>query len=304
MSEHTYKDTYLDNEVHTQYRQVRRRAFWNQILDLLTGDSHRLLSFDLVQDKLRPTCQVYGGTRPVEVAKIVGSVGRYRDFDRSFLPLQDGTAHRWKAIAKARLREESIPPVKLYQVGDAYFVRDGHHRVSVAREQGATYVDAEIIECRTRVPITPDVSEEELDLKAEYAEFLEETDLDQVRPEQQIEFTTSGSYKVLLEQIAVHRYFLGMEREEPVSWQEAVLSWYDSLYCPIVEAIRQHGILEEFPGRTESDLYLWIIEHHYYLSQRGEDVDFAEAAERFAEEHDKPLVRRAVDEVRGLLGES
>jgi hypothetical protein len=304
MSEGDYRDIYLSDEVRAQYQQARRRAFWNQILGLLGGTSHRLLSFDQVQGKLRATCQLYQGTKPVEVDKIVGSVGRYQDFDRSFLPLKSNTAHRWKGIAKARLQDEYLPPIQLYKVGDAYFVRDGHHRVSVAREQGMTYLDADIIECRTRVPITPDVSAEELDLKAEYVEFLEETDLDQLRPEQDIEFTESGSYKVLLEHIAVHRYFLGLEREKPISWQEAVLSWYDELYRPIVAAIRQHGILEDFPGRTESDLYLWIIEHHYYHGERGEDLRIEEAAEHFAEEHDRPVLRRAVDEVRSLLGES
>lgn len=302
MSEGDYRDTYFDGEVRTQYQHARRRAFWNQILDLLRGSSRKLLSFDQVRDRLRTTCQVYRGTRPVEVAKIVGSVGRYQDFDRSFLPLKDNTAHRWKGIAKARLKEEFLPPIQLYKVADVYFVRDGHHRVSVAREQGTIYLDAELIECRTRVPITPGISVEELDLKAEYVEFLEETDLDQLRPEQQIDFTASGSYKVLLEHIAVHRYFLGLEREEHISWQEAVLSWYDSLYRPIVEAIRQHGILEDFPGRTESDLYLWITEHHYYHRERGEDLGIDEAAEHFSEDHDRPMV--SLSEVWGLLGES
>jgi hypothetical protein len=298
------KDAFVEYEVQAQYRQVRRRAFWNQILSLLGRGPRKLLSFDLVQDKLRPTCQLYRGTRPVEVAKIVGSVGRYQDFDRSFLPLQDSTAQRWQRIAKARLRDEYIPPIQLYQVGDAYFVRDGNHRVSVARTQGTTYLDAEIIECRTRGPITPDVSEEELDLKGEYAEFLRETDLDQARPEQHIEFTASGSYKVALEHIAVHRYFLGLERKAPVSWEEAVLSWYDTQYRPVVEAVRQHGILEDFPGRTESDLYLWIIEHHYYHEERGEELTIEEAAEHFVEGYDETTGDVPASEVWDLPPES
>ena len=311
--------TLFDPGAETQFQQARRRAFWNRIIRFLQGrPQQQLLSFEEVKDKLQVDCQSYVGTMPVEVDKIAGSVGRYRDFDRAFLPLQTHTADRWKEIARAHREGRILPPVKLYKVGDVYFVRDGHHRVSVARKEGAQYTDAEVIACRTRVPITPNVTQEELDLKAEYAEFLEATDLDRLRlrraqtsassvepsrrPEQEIEFTISGAYKILLEHIAVHRYFLGLEREEAIPWQEAVLSWYDNLYLPIVEIIRQQGILTEFPGRREADLYLWIIEHHYYLKEEGE-VDFAEAAGDFAEEYSQRAVKKVLRGVRNLLEE-
>lgn len=297
----------FSREAELEYRNARRRAFWNKVIHLLRGGSQRsLLSFDDVRDKLHAGSQTYAGIKTVEVAKIVGSVGRYRDFDRAFLPLQTHTSSRWKEIAEAYHQGRSMPPVKLYRVGDAYFVRDGHHRVSVAREQGAQYIDAEVIECRARVSITPDVTEKSLNMKAEYAEFLEATNLDRLRPEQAIECTISGAYKVLLEHIAVHRYFLGLENSEsaePVSWQEAVLSWYDNLYLPMVEIIREHGILSEFPGRTEADLYLWVIEHHYYLKEKGE-VDFVEAAQDFAEEYSQRPVKRVVRGVLHLLEEA
>ena len=293
----------FDPQVETQFQQARRRAFWNRIMGFLHGrPQQQLLSFDEVKDKLHVGCQSYVGTMPVEVDKIAGSVGRYRDFDRAFLPLQSHTSSRWKAIAEAYREGRSLPPVKLYKVGDVYFVRDGHHRVSVAREQGVKYIDAEVIACRSRVPITPNVTEEELNLKAEYAQFLEATNLDRLRPEQEIEFTISGAYHILLEHIAVHRYFLGLERGEAIPWQEAVLSWYDNLYRPIVEIIRQQGILAEFPGRMDADLYLWIIGHHYYLREEDE-VDFAEAAEDFAEEYSQRPVKKVLRGVRHLLEE-
>ena len=309
--------TLLDPSSGIQYQQARRKAFRRRILRFLKGYPQYLLSFDEVQDKLNISSKSYVGIMPVEVSKIVGSVGRYRDFDRAFLPLQGNTSNRWRGIAEAYRQERPLPPVQLYKVGDAsgegdiYFVRDGHHRVSVARELGVKYIDAEVIECRTRVPITPDVTEEELDLKAEYAEFLETTDLDRLRPGQKVEFTISGAYQIVLEHIAVHRYFLGVVREKPVSWQEAVLSWYDNVYRPIVDIIREQDILGEFPGRSEADLYLWIIEHHYYLSQkdgsrvhaRDSEVDFAEAAEDFAEEYSQRPVKKVLRGVRHLLEE-
>jgi hypothetical protein len=96
-------------------------------------------------------------------------------------------------------------------VGDAYFVHDGHHRMSVARDRGAKHTDAEMIACDTRVSITPDVTEEELGLKAEYSEFLEATDPDQLRPEQEIQFTIGGAYQILLEHLASHHHWLRQE---------------------------------------------------------------------------------------------
>jgi hypothetical protein len=164
-----------------RFRQVRRRALWSRIDHWLRGRPWQLLSFDEVADRLHASCQSYVGAATVEVAKIAGSVGRHRDFDRAFRPLKSYTADRWRRIAKAHREGRSLPPVELYRVGDAYFVRDGHHRVSVVPDRGATHTEAEVIACQTRVPITPDVTEEELGLKAEYTEFLETTDLDQRR---------------------------------------------------------------------------------------------------------------------------
>jgi hypothetical protein len=312
----------LDPSTGLQYRQVRRRAFWRRMTRFLSGYPQYLLSFEEVQDKLRASSQSYIGVMPVEVNKIAGSVGRYRDFDRAFLPLQGHTSQRWREIAQAFRQGRTLPPVKLYKVGDAsgegevYFVRDGHHRVSVARSSGAKYIDAEVVAVRTRVRIAPDTTERELHLKAEYTEFLEATNLDRLRPGQDIQFTISGAYQILLEHIGVHRYFLGLVRSKPVSWQEAVASWYDHVYRPVVDIIRVQHILSEFPGRSEADLYLWIIDHHYYLTQEAlsEDVgsraptedsqmDFDEAAESFTEEYGRHPVRKLIRDARHLLEE-
>jgi hypothetical protein len=296
------EEAMFDSQIEVPFEGTRGRTFWTQVIDVLKGGSQRLLSFDEVRDKLHMGSQSYMGISAVEVTKIAGSVGRYQDFDRDFNPLQSHTAHRRRAIAKALHEGDPLPPVKLYKVGEAYFVRDGHHRVSVARELGIEYVDAEVIECHSRVPITPDVTSEELNLKAEYVEFLEATDLDRLRPDQDISFTVSGTYKILLEHIAVHRHFLGLERGEAIPWQEAVLSWYDNLYRPIVDIIQQQGILAEFPARTEADLYLWIIDHHYYLAEERE-VDFAGAAEDFADEYSQRPAKKILRGAQRLLEE-
>jgi len=114
---------------------------------------NRLLSFDEVKGSLGAFNQVFLGMRIVPVEKIVGSVNRYEDFDRTFLPTKASLETRWKRIDRAFRCSEELPPVSLYKVGDRYFVVDGNHRVSVARHQGVESIDAEVIEIRSRMPI-------------------------------------------------------------------------------------------------------------------------------------------------------
>ena len=139
------------NRADADYERVRRRAWFKDLMARLAGRPNRLLSFEAVKKSLRLGGPVYRGVKQVPIAQIVGSVDRYRDFDSEFLPAQDRTAGRWKSIARAFYDDINLPPVRLYKVGEAYFVVDGHHRISVAREQGVEYVDAEVQEAISRV---------------------------------------------------------------------------------------------------------------------------------------------------------
>jgi nucleotide-binding universal stress UspA family protein len=160
-----------------------------------------------------------------------------------------------------------LPAIDVYQIGEVYFVLDGNHRVSVARQLGATHIQAYVTEVRTRVPLSPDVQPDDLILKAEYADFLEHTCLDEIRPEADLSVTAPGRYRVLEEHIEVHRYFMGLEQERDIPYKEAVGHWYDEVYLPVVQVIHERGILRDFPGRTETDLYLWLSEHRAELEQ-------------------------------------
>lgn len=281
---------------------ARRKAFWHEIFSLLGRRSNRLLSWDEVRHRLGIRGRVYRGMQAVPVSKIIGSVGRYRDFDRAFLPTQDSTAERWRSIARAHYDDVSLPPVKLYKVGDAYFVMDGNHRVSVARERGVEFVDAEVTEVTARVPVTPDLEADDLEIKGEYAHFLDRTRLDELRPDQNIELTIGGGYERLLEHIAVHRYFMGLERERFVSEDEAVCDWYDTVYLPLVRIIRERNVLANFPGRTEADLYLWIIDHQHYLREQfGPQVAAEQAAEHFAVRYATRPIKRILRALRRVF---
>ncbi|MBI4670697.1 MAG: transcriptional regulator [Chloroflexi bacterium] len=283
------------------FNEARLRAFWNDVGAFLNRRPNELLSFDAVRSSLPIYGQSYRGVQAVPVAQIVGTTSnRYYDFDRAFLPSQVRTKSRWKKIDELRMRDVNLPPIQLYQVGSVYFVRDGHHRVSVARQIGQEYIDAQVIEMHTRTPLTTNLKRLDptnLEALGEYASFLEKTQLDKLRPDVNLDFSQPGGYARLLEHIVVHQYFLGLDYRRDVSWQEAVTDWYDFVYLPIVSLIRERNILREFSGRTEADLYLWITDHHWSLNQQElehhtYDVGFAEAAEDMVRKRSPRLSRK------------
>lgn len=249
------------------YEQVQRQALLRHLWGNLTGQHDDLVPFEDLRKTLGLLSQQYRGVQPVPLDRIIGSIGRSTDFDRVFLPLQRHSRGKWLSVDAAYLGGVNLPPVSLYKVGDAYFVVDGHHRVSVARQQGQTFIDAEVNELQSRVPVTADLRLEDLDALQAYRAFLEQTKLDVLRPEQSILLTMPGDYVKLLDHIRVHKYFVDRAETRSLSAEEAVTHWYDSVYLPLVHAIRKDKLLQDFAGHTEADLYLWVIEHAYYLSQ-------------------------------------
>ncbi len=285
----------LSDQSERDFERAHNRAFIRKVLAFLLGRSRRLLSFGEVKDKIGWDTENYIGLREVPVSSIIGSVGRYHDFDREFLPVQRATRRRWTSIDDAFHSDVLLPPVQLYKVGEVYFVKDGNHRVSVARERGVHFIDAEVIECRAKVPLTPNVTAEDLESIGEYAAFVDWSKLDQLRPDQNVHFTIPGGYAQLREHISVHRYYMGEKRRKPVPRADAVTSWYDNVYVPVVSLIRADNILEKFPERTEADLYLWIMDHLYFLRQRGgNSINAGDAASDFVEHFAKRSLFEAI----------
>lgn len=271
----------IDLRVRADFDRARRKSFLNRALALLSRRPTRLLSFSDVSTSLRIGGPVYKGVQTVPVAQIAGSLNRYQQFDRTFLPTADNLALRWENVDRAFYKEINLPPVLLYKVGQVYFVVDGHHRVSVAREQGQEFIEAEVRECETKVNITPELKPEDLNILGEKVEFLERTHLDRIRPRARIYLSILGGFYRIIEHIAVHRYFMGLDLKRDIGEDEAVADWYDHVYLPIVEIIRASGVLDDFPGRFEGDLYLWVLDRQQHLSQQqGQSLEPPEAAAR------------------------
>ncbi len=279
MSEPNYQSALQD------FNDARVKATMQEILARLTGKSNELLSYEEVAKKLKLNVSSERGVREIPLEAIVGSVGRYTDFTRSFLPRSGSDSERWARV-KAAIDAPGgagLPPIDVYQVGDVYFVLDGNHRVSVARQEGFKFIEAHVIEVKSDIPLTPDVQPDDLIIKAEYAEFLEETNIAQLRPGVDLSVTVPGQYEILREHIQVHRYFMGIDFQRDISYAEAVAHWYDSVYLPIVTPIRERGLLRWFPGRTETDLYLWVSEHRATLeSEMGWSIRPETAVEDLA----------------------
>jgi nucleotide-binding universal stress UspA family protein len=249
------------------FREARRKASIQGVMARLSGQSTELLSYEEVRRKLRALEVSSSKLRDIPLDAIVGSVGRYTDFTRNFLPLTDSDQDRWARVMSEAIGLTGLPPIEVYQIGEVYFVLDGNHRVSVARQNDASTIQAYVTEVRTRVNITPDTQPDDLIIKAEQTNFLELTELDRLRPESDFTTTNPGQHPILLEHIEVHRYFMGIDDNREVSYKEAVVHWYDEIYLPIIQIIRERGILRHFPERTETDLYLWISRHRADLEE-------------------------------------
>lgn len=271
----------FSEQARADFQRARFKAFTNRVWATLSGQPTTLLSYDEIKEKLHIGGPIYRGIQTVRVDQIAGSLNRYHEFDRVFLPASEMLATRWQSVNRAFYQEIGLPPVVLYKVGQVYFVVDGHHRVSVARDKGQTYIDAEVRECATRVNITTDIRPEDLEILENKVNFLERTSLDTLIPEADVKLTIPDGFDRMLEHIAVHRYFMGLDLQRDISEQEAIKHWFENVYMPVIKVIRETDILKEFPDKTEGDLYLWVLDHQHYLeSEEGVPLQAPEAAAR------------------------
>jgi nucleotide-binding universal stress UspA family protein len=260
-------DNQLKRQMAVQdFQAARQRAAIQEVLARITGRPNELLSYEEVAEKLKLRIRSERGIQQIPIDAIVGSVGRYTDFTRTFLPRRAGDRDRWAGVRMAFL-EAGAPPIEVYKVGDVYFVIDGNHRVSIARQEGAKTIEAHVIEVKTHVPLTPDVRAEDLIIKSEYAEFLDYTRIMNLRPNVELSVTIPGQYPKLMEQICAQECLLEKNSENEIAFQDAVTVWYDNIYIPLAEAIRDRGLLRWFTNRTITDLYIWISENRSNLEK-------------------------------------
>lgn len=251
-----------------RFQNARMQAFWEEVVSLMRGKSAELMSFENIRTRLRLSEESYKGIQDIDIDKIAGSVGRYKDFSRSFLPKRGKMQERWSRIYAQANSLAGLPPIEVYKVGEVYFVRDGNHRVSVARQLKAKTIEAHVTELSTPIYFHSNMSEAELTAAEAYAAFLNETRLKTTRPHHQsLSLTEPSRYGDLMGHIYLHQNILERLEDRPVPLRDAAAHWYDNVYRPAVTLIRKHRILEDISQghsnapRTETDLYLWMVDH-------------------------------------------
>jgi len=282
--------TNADHQRATQdFNRARNRATLSRIQHFLNADKDKLLSLNDVKEILKPSNEVYRGMQAVPISQIVGSEGRYRDFNKYFLPRREFLRYRWQNVDLAHIRDIPLPAIQLYEIGGVYFVRDGNHRVSVFRSQGGEVIDAEVTSLSTEIEIEPSMTVEELKaevIKYEKKIFYEKTQFGELTGDTNLDFTNPGRYDVIYNHILVHKYYLNQDLEEELPFDKALVSWYSNVYCPIIKIIDEDMLCLNFPGRSPSDLYVWIVKHWDYLKKsNGLHYSVAEASRDFSDKY-------------------
>ena len=251
------------------FQSAHLQAKLQGVLARVTGRSNELLSYDEIASKLKLQGRSDKGLQMIPVDAIIGSVGRYTDFTRTFLPRHLEDRQRWANIKAISLDPISmgLPPIDVYKVSEVYFVIDGNHRVSVARQENWKTIEAHVIEIQTDIPLTADVQPDELIIKAEYADFLEQTGLNKMPEFMDLRITIPGGYQKLLDEICVCRCQVEEEDQKECSLPESAERWYHEIYVPFAEAVRERGMMRWFPNRTVTDLYVWMSEHRGELEK-------------------------------------
>ncbi len=285
---------------HEDFNKARSRALFSSILSLLKLEKDELLSLQEVRDIIKPGSESYRGMKAVPISLITGSEGRYRDFTRYFLPRHRHLRGRWERVDLAHHKQVILPAIKLYEIGGVYFVRDGNHRVSVARAQGVEFIDAEVISLNSRLKLKANMTAPALKrevISLEKKEFYAFTGLAEKRPQPIIEFSATGRYDEIIRHINGHKYYLNQGQEKEISFAKGMISWFDNVYMPLINVIGEEKILNYFPGRTDADLYVWIVRHWDALKKKyGEGFTLKEAAVNFrslyGKEKNKGWVKR------------
>lgn len=197
------------------------------------------------------------GQRSVALRQIVGSVGRYNDFDRRFRLKHHVPSDRLESVKKAMRAGRTLPPVKLYQIKDEYFVLDGNHRIAAAKELGRRHIEADIVE------FIPSRDTLENLLYRERSEFCEKTGLSA-----SIRLTEVGQYAHLVEQIGNHRDYLEETCGQAVTLPHAARDWHQTIFSPLAAIISKSGLARSFSQRTIDDLYVYISIHQWQKGRR------------------------------------
>ena len=251
-------------DAQTDFTRARRR----RTLDRLTArlrrepaDFHLILPFEEVVQALGYRGERRLGLQTIALDMIVGTVGRERDFDRRFRPTSRRTRKRWERIATASRRGQAFPPIDVYRIGEVHFVKDGHHRVSIARAQGLPDIDAYVTEVHTELGAEHTITLRDLPLKSHTRLFFERVPLP-AEARERIKLSDEWRYASLAEQVEAWGFRLIQELRTPLDRHEVARRWFDDEYVPVVEMLREADLIGK---RTETETYMTVAGLRYMM---------------------------------------
>jgi len=258
-----------------------------------------LLPLGEVRQRLGLVSESYGGVQTIPIERIVGSLDRTVDFDRDFQPRRPRRDLRDRLrFLRRQYPNGDYPPINVYEVGGAYFVVDGHHRVALSRETGAEFIDAEVTRLNTEYELGEEIDVLTLVHTEQQERFMRASGLDQVRPDASFELLRPDAYAELLGKVHAFGYRRSIEAGRLLEPAEIAGEWYDTEYLPAVAAIHEVGLPQRYTYKTDADLYLWVDTKRRQLEPMRRDVTWLEAAQAAAGEFHGPLTRRRLTQQR------
>ena len=279
---------YLSSQTDDDFNKARNKALFNEIQHILKPEEATLISFSDIKKLLKPKNEVYKGMQVVPIDLIVGSEGRYKDFDNHFFPKSTFLKTRWERIDMAHYQDVNLPAISVYELGGLYFVRDGNHRVSVAKSRGVENIDAEVVSLQSEIKLRPGSTKKQMIrqvIEYEKRVFYTETNFGDITDYWCLDFSSPGQYDLIYNHILIHKYYINMNQPQEIPFEDAVTSWFNNVYLPVIHTIEKHHVMFRFRGRTRSDLYVFVIKYWDELKQKfGNDYSLDEAAEGFKNE--------------------
>ena len=265
--------------------KAHRHAVFQNIFSTFRWSNPDLLSFYEVTKLIKPEAEAYKGMQTIPVRNIIGSENRYHDFSSAFYPKNISLQRRWESVDAANIDDVILPPISVYKLGQWYFVRDGNHRVSVARSRGVEFIDAEVVELTSKIQLEEGITLNEIRHRVvayERQRFIEQFNPTYL-PMDRIVFTAPGSYPEMVNHILVHKYYMNQGIKEELTFEQGATDWYQNVYLKIAEAIENEHLLMEFPGQTEADMYMWLVrkwDEMKRLNKKATENDAAKAAKK------------------------
>jgi hypothetical protein len=281
-------------------RARRRRALGRLSARLRRADDvNHILPFEEVAQALGRVGERRLGLELIPLDSIIGTVDRSREFDRDFRPTSPRVRERWERINLAQRKGEAMPPIDVYRIGELHFVKDGHHRVSVAHALGYRDIEAYVTEVLTELGADRKIRMRDLPLKSHERLFFERVPLtDEAR--ERIHLSDEWRYAALAEAVEAWGFRASQARNQQLSRQEAAEVWFREEYEPVVEMLREAQLVPK--GVTDTEAYMKVAQLRYLILRTHEWTDDVIEAIRRDLEHpgleDDTMVRRLRRELK------